>query len=40
MRLSAAERLRPTLGDALVVLAVLAAAGLVFFCCCPRGATL
>ena len=37
MRLSAAERLRPTPGDALVVLAVLAAAGLVFFLLLPKG---
>ena len=37
MRSSAADRARPTPGDALVVLAVLAAAGALFFALLPRG---
>ncbi|HJC40783.1 MAG TPA: NusG domain II-containing protein [Candidatus Intestinimonas pullistercoris] len=37
MRSSAAERSRPTLWDGLVVLAVLAAAGALFFLLLPRG---
>ena len=37
MRSSAADRARPTPGDALVVLAVLAAAGALFFLLLPRG---
>ena len=37
MRSSAADRARPAPGDALVVLAVLAAAGALFFLLLPRG---
>ena len=37
MRSSAAERSRPTLWDGLVVLVVLAAAGVIFFLLLPRG---